>query len=256
MRRNVAAIRSGFVACFVGVSLGLNACAGLSGSSEATDTFSAVEKVIDPDRREIDVYRYFGYNDAATSPIGRVAFQDFSTANGTVGGSWADPDAEFRAKSQSWVRPRISRRHGAPFLAVDFTREGHGANVRILPQEGTPMPLLPGSQLQFAMRSTDDACAGIRMQERDGEIWVYGNPPLDYKLFCPAKDGAWTTFKVDLDPEVGFYKFPYDGNHQLGNGTPELDLLVSISLELGFEQGDYLGTGHGRIDIRDFIVTQ
>jgi len=68
-------------------------------------------------------------------------------------------------------------------------------------------------------------------------------------LLCPDKSGEWTDFAIPLDPSTGWFKFPYDGNHQLGNNQAEMDLLVDVTFELGFEKGDYLGKGVGRLDI-------
>lgn len=237
----------------------LMGCAGLNESPATVGVQgAAVTKSLESvSPKEVDAYLYFGWNDAAKSPIGRTVFQDFSLTSGTVGAIWADPDAEFRNDRQSWARSRISRRTGQPFLVVDYAREGHGVNIAIPPREGTPLPIEAGQNLMFDMRSGDDACVGIRVTERDAEIWGYGRPPLDYRLLCAPKGGAWKTYSIPLDgDESNWFHFPYAGNHQLGNKRFESDLLVLVTLELGFEKGRYLGKGVGRVDFRNFHISE
>ena len=167
-----------------------------------------------------EVYRIHGLK----APEGPGAvdgiYQDFNLHNDNVGVIWLDPDAEFRGASElAEVKPWMVRQAGdEPYLRIQFSRQGHGTNLMIPPKNKTPEIIPNNSYLKFTLRSDYKACVGIRVKEKDGEIWLYGKKKLDYDRFCTEADGQWQSFQVPLTAGT-WVRFPHDGNIAFGNNA-------------------------------------
>ena len=203
-----------------------------------------------------EVYRIHGLK----IPIGPTAndgiYQDFTLHNENVGTIWLDPDAEFRgSKARAAVQPWMVREKSAePFLRIQFSRHGHGTNLMIIPKNKMPEVIPPNSRLKFSMRSQQNACVGIRIKEKDGEIWLFGQAKLEYQRICTKAQGEWAD--VDIPLTTGDWtRFPHNGNIAFGNNAREFDALTAVALELGLKGTSYLATGTAQLDIKALTVT-
>ncbi len=204
-----------------------------------------------------NIYRFHGLKPARGLDAEDGIFQDFSRSSDNLAQIWADPDATVHEGTDvSWVRGRIQRPLAQkPYLTIDFTRQGYGANLTITPSKLIPEKLPESAVIRFEARSADATCIGLRMMDRDGEIWSYGEKVLEYERLCLEPNQEWTTLTVPIGPRhTDWQKFPHGGNVDLGNSELEAELIALLSLELGLAGGDYLAPGQASLDVRDIRV--
>lgn len=204
-----------------------------------------------------DIYRYHGLKPARGLDAEDGIFQDFSQTSDNLGKIWADPDAlEHQGSDSSWVKGTVNRIGLQPHLTIEFARQGYGANLAISPRARTPEKLPQNAVLEFELRSPDAVCIGLRVMDRDGEIWSYGPKTLEYDRLCVEPNNQWTRFAIPIAPEhPNWLKFPHSGNIDLGNDSLEAEMIAMLTLELGLAGGDYLAPGTASLDIRSIKVT-
>lgn len=207
-------------------------------------------------QKTLDIYRYHGLKPAIGQASKDGIFQDFKLQSDNLAKIWADPDAEqHEGLDNSWVKSFIDRQGTLPHLSIQFSREGYGANISIAPKRLIPERLPKQSLLTFEARSSDPVCIGLRLMERDGEVWGYGNPGLEYQPLCVSSNQEWTTFKAPLSAQhPGWFHFPHSGNVDLGNQTLDADILALVTLELGLKGDGHLIPGQAVLDIRNIRV--
>jgi len=203
-----------------------------------------------------DVYRYHGLKEAKGADASDGIYQDFSRTNENVGKTWADPDATLhRGTGHSSVLAYIDRDSDTPHLTIEFDRQGYGANLGVIPLGLVPEKLPKKAEITFEMRSESAACVGVRMMERDGEIWGFGPKPLEYTRLCVVPGADWRRFRVPLSAgDTRWFQFVHAGNHELGNDQFEADLLASLGFELGLAGKAYFSPGRAKLDLRDIRV--
>ncbi len=203
-----------------------------------------------------EIYRYHGLKLVTEGPSTDGIYQDFSHDNDNVGKMWGDADALTRgAERPSWVRSRVVRGVSMPFLRVEFSREGYGANIGITPKSRYPEVVPNNGHLHFEMRAASPVCVGVRIMERDGEIWGYGPAPLEYTMHCVGQNKGWTAFSVALNDPTSWFKFQYSGNVELGNARFDGDIVAALSFELGLGADGHLGPGTASLDVRDLHIS-
>ncbi|MEM7250721.1 MAG: hypothetical protein AAF493_04825 [Pseudomonadota bacterium] len=204
----------------------------------------------------VDVYRYHGLK-AATSEAARDGvYQDFTLDADNLGKLWTDPDGQLHGSNDSgWIRARVVRNESEPFLRLEFAREGYGVNAGVSPRERVPELIPANGMLLFEARSSTGACTGIRMMDRDGEIWGFGAKGLKYQRICLPEGSEWVRFVVPLKDRPQWFQFPHSGNAELGNNEMEADMVAMLSFELGTHNETHLGRGVGTLDIRNIRVT-
>ena len=205
---------------------------------------------------EKDVYRYHGLKKATGSESKDGVFQDFELDNENVGQTWADPDAVTRNSADfSWVRAHINRDQEQPHLTIEFSRQGYGASLAVMPKNKVPEKIPKSGQITFEMRSRFPACVGMRIMERDGEVWGYGAPPLEYQQLCVDPDNEWQRFEIPIvKKSESWFRFKHSGNTDLGNKDFDADLVAALSFELGLEGKHYFRAGLAELDVRDIRV--
>ena len=201
------------------------------------------------------VYRLFGMEEANDVHSRDGIFQDFSYDNGNLGRLWLDTDAlQHQGTSKAFVQPWVERStEEQPFLRVVYDRQGYGTNIAIAAKDNRPEHIDAQSVLAITMRSESDACVGVRVQEADGEIWLYGKEQLDYIQQCVEAGAGWTTFELPLGDE-SWVRFPYTGNVHLGNNERELALITAVSLEIGSQGKWYLKPGENTLDVKSILI--
>lgn len=208
------------------------------------------------DEPTVEIYRYHGLKAAAGKEASDGIYQDFSLDNASVGKLWADPDAKSHdGNDYSWVKSYVNRYQAEPYLTVEFARYGHGANLSIMPKNLIPEKLPETAQLTFEARSEAPVCLGIRFMDRDGEVWVYGAAPLNYKRLCVEPGQQWTQFTLPLKSNHSdWFKFQYNGNVDLGNQVMEASLIAGLEFELGLAGEHYFTPGTASFDLREIKV--
>ncbi|MFG6101177.1 hypothetical protein U2F10_02915 [Leptothoe sp. EHU-05/26/07-4] len=216
-------------------------------------TTSQKELAVEPNT---DIYRYHGLEPAEGKEASNGIYQDFSLETATVGKLWADPDAKnHEGEDFSWVQAYVNRDQASPHLTVDFARHGYGTSVSIVPKNRVPEKIPGTARLTFEARSSGSVCLGIRFMDRDGEIWVYGTAPLNYKRLCVEPGEQWTKFTVPLTSNhPDWFKFKHSGNVDLGNQVMEASLMAGLEFELGLAGEYYFSPGPASFDLRDINV--
>ncbi len=135
-------------------------------------------------------------------------FQDFAEDGGTVGSLWADVDAAMHSVTDAWMKAKVIRDEDSPYLHIEVPREGYRVNVKIIPKNSVPEIDPGGAKLVFELRSDSDFCVGIRVLDRDDEIWVHGPKHLKYFQQCLGNNHQWKSYQINLQPNADrWFKF-------------------------------------------------
>lgn len=206
----------------------------------------------------LPIYRYQGYKEATGELATDGIFQDFSTDSGNLGYIWSDSDATMHdSDDNGWIKGHVVRNESAPFLRIEFNRQGYGGSTTIVPVSSTP-EVIPanGGYIKIPLRTSSGACLGVRIKEADNEIWAYGPKLNEYNRLCLKPDLSWQYFELPISRESqDWYKFPYSGNLYFGTNTLEAEVLVQVTFEIGPGDEYYFGIGEGNIDIGSITLS-
>ena len=201
-----------------------------------------------------DVYLYQGLKPVDGVHSADGVFQDFTNDADTLARIWADPDATLHdSNANAWVRAHVDRSAALPHLNVVFERSGYGTSIEIAPKHKIPEEIPSNGNIAFEMMAQEPVCVGLRITERDGEVWGFGQPELDYHRQCVEANGDWQRFVIPL--QAGdWFKFIYGGNVALGNNEFDASLITMVSFEVGLKGKYYLSNGAAAINIRNIEV--
>ena len=222
----------------------------------ATLAVALVQGCATPSSPMADLYLYHGLKPAEGPEANDGVFQDFENDADALARIWADPDATLhKGEENAWVQAYVDRSGEQPHLSVMFERAGYGTSIELAPKGKTPELVPENGMLEFELMAQEPVCVGVRVQERDGEVWGYGKEGLKYKRQCTKKAGEWETFQVAIDPEHWF-KFIYGGNTNLGDGAFEGNMIVSVSFEIGLAGEYWFAQGNANLNIRNIEVAE